>query len=183
MLIEVPTYAEKVLELQNQIREVHLQENDLSKQLEDPENKDRWRELEGEDPDEEALDAKISIIEERLNSKKEQLLEKELILDEVSSLVDKLKTDATEGRQSTLEVSEKINEFQSRLRELTRKMKATISELSMCQANIIKYQNQREELEETFENAKKRMEEGLPPTPETEIEYLKMIRDKKRYEE
>lgn len=169
MLIEVPTYAEKVLELQNQIREVHLQENDLSKQLEDPENKDRWRELEGEDPDEEALDAKISIIEERLNSKKEQLLEKELILDEVSSLVDKLKTDATEGRQSTLEVSEKINEFQSRLRELTRKMKATISELSMCQANIIKYQNQREELEETFENAKKRMEEGLPPTPETEI--------------
>jgi hypothetical protein len=30
--------------------------------------------LEGEDPDEEALDAKISIIEERLNSKKEQLL-------------------------------------------------------------------------------------------------------------
>jgi len=27
------------------------------------------------------------------------------------------------------------------------------------------------------------MEEGLPPTPETEIEYLKMIRDKKRYEE
>ena len=34
-----------------------------------------------------------------------------------------------------------------------------------------------------YENAKKRMEEGLPPTPETEIEYLKMIRDKKRYEE
>jgi hypothetical protein len=41
---------------------VHVQENDLSKQLEDPENKKRWRELEGEDPDEEALDAKISII-------------------------------------------------------------------------------------------------------------------------
>lgn len=84
---------------------MHLQENDLSKQLEDPENKQRWRELEGEDPDEEALDAKISIIEERLNSKKEQLLEKELILDEVSNLVEKLKRDATEGRQSTLEVS------------------------------------------------------------------------------
>jgi hypothetical protein len=32
--------------------------------------------LKGDDPDEEALDAKISILEERLNSKKEQLLEK-----------------------------------------------------------------------------------------------------------
>jgi hypothetical protein len=31
--------------------------------LEDPSNKDRWRELGGEDPDEEALDAKISILE------------------------------------------------------------------------------------------------------------------------
>lgn len=27
------------------------------------------------------------------------------------------------------------------------------------------------------------MEENLPPTPETEIEYLKSIRDRKRYEE
>lgn len=73
--------------------------------LEDPSNKDRWRELGGEDPDEEALDAKISILEERLNSKKEQLLEKELILDEVTNLSEKLKKDAVDGRQSTLEVS------------------------------------------------------------------------------
>lgn len=93
------------------------------------------------------------------------MLEKELVLDEVTNLVDKLKKDATEGRQSTLEVSEKINEFQSRLRDLTRKMKATISELSMCQANIIKFQNEREDIEGSLENARKRMEEGLPPTP------------------
>jgi uncharacterized coiled-coil DUF342 family protein len=48
-------------------------------------------------------------------------------LDEVTNLSEKLKKDAVDGRQSTLEVSEKINEFQSRLRDLTRKMKATIS--------------------------------------------------------
>lgn len=62
-LVDVPKLAENVLDLQRQIQGVHLQENDLSRQLEDPENKKRWRELEGEDPDEEALDAKISIIE------------------------------------------------------------------------------------------------------------------------
>ena len=182
-LTQVPKLASKVLELQTGIQETHARENELSKKLEDPENEKRWRQLAGEDPDEEALDAKISILEERLNSKKEQLLEKELILDEVSSLSEKLKKDALDGRQSTLEVSEKINEFQSRLRDLTRKMKATISELSMCQANIIKYQNEKEDLEKVYESAKERMEEGLPPTPETEVEYWKMIRDKKRYEE
>ncbi len=46
-------------------------------------------------------------------------------------------------------------------------MKATISELSMCQANIIKYQSERDETHSNYEEAKKRMEEGLPPTPET----------------
>lgn len=66
-----------------------------------------------------------------------------MILDEVTNLSENLKKDAINGRQSTLQVSEKINEFQSRLRDLTRKMKATISELSMCQANIIKYQNEK----------------------------------------
>ena len=88
-----------------------------------------------------------------------------MILDEVTSLSEKLKKDALDGRQSTLEVSEKINEFQSRLRDLTRKMKATISELSMCQANIIKHQNEKDELEKVYDSAKMRMEEGLPPTP------------------
>ena len=34
----------------------------------------RWRELEGEDPEQEALEAKIQVLEERLNYKKERNL-------------------------------------------------------------------------------------------------------------
>jgi hypothetical protein len=37
------------------------------------------------------LDAKIHVLEERLNNKKEQLLEKELILDEITNLSEKLR--------------------------------------------------------------------------------------------
>jgi len=44
-------------------------------------------------------------------------------------------------------------------------------------------QQERDEIEKVVEEGKKRMNEGLPPTPETEIEYLKSIRDRKRYEE
>ena len=53
----------------------------------------------------------------------------------------------------------------------------------MYQATAIKLQQERDELEKIVQEAKKRMDEALPPTPETEIEYLKSIRDKKRYEE
>jgi hypothetical protein len=48
--------------------------------------------LEGEDPDTEALNAKIQVLEERLNNKKEALLEKELVYEEVSNLAEKLRT-------------------------------------------------------------------------------------------
>lgn len=47
-------------------------------------------ELKGEDPEEEPLKAKIQVLEERLNNKKEMLLEKELVYEEVSNLSEKL---------------------------------------------------------------------------------------------
>ncbi|KRX02223.1 hypothetical protein PPERSA_04845 [Pseudocohnilembus persalinus] len=180
---EVPKLADKVIELKSQL-EIELQkEKALSEAIENPENTFRWRELQGEDPDAEALDAKIHVIEERLNNKKEQLLEKELILDEITNLSEKLRKQALEGRQSTLELSEKLNNFQSRLKDITRKMMASISELSMFQATSIKLQQERDELDKVVEEAKGRVDQGLPPTIETEIEYLKQQRVNNRYVE
>ena len=48
------------------------------------------------------------MLEERLNNKKEELLEKELILDEVTNLAEKLRKQALEGRQASLELSERV---------------------------------------------------------------------------
>lgn len=134
----VPELADKVIELKNQLTLEKEKERQLSEELENPENMKRWRELKGEDADQEALEAKIHVLEERLNNKKEQLLEKELILDEITNLSEKLRKQALEGRQSTLELSEKLNDFQARLKDITRKMMASISELSIFQANAIK---------------------------------------------
>ena len=99
--------------------------------LENPENKEHRRDLAGEDPDQEALQAKIQVLEERLNNKKENLLEKELVYEEVSNLAEKLRAQALDGRKSTLEIAEKINEYKARTTDLSRKMLATVSELSM----------------------------------------------------
>ena len=42
-LTHVPKLANKVLELQQEIQSIHTKENQLSKELEDPENIKRWR--------------------------------------------------------------------------------------------------------------------------------------------
>lgn len=103
----------------------------LSTQLENPAQHPRQRDLGGEDPEPENLQAKVQILEERLNNKKEALLEKELVYEEVSNLAEKLRKQALDGRKTTLEIAEKINEYKARTTELSRKMLATVSELSM----------------------------------------------------
>ena len=59
--------------------------------MENPINEVRWRELGGSDPEPENLEKEISVLEELLNRKKETLLEKELILDEITTLSEKLR--------------------------------------------------------------------------------------------
>ena len=87
----VPQLADQVVQIKTELNLEKEKERDLSQQLEDPINQSRWRVLDGEDPEPEALEAKICILEERLNQKKETLLEKELILDEITTLSDKLR--------------------------------------------------------------------------------------------
>lgn len=94
-----------------------------------------------------------------------------------------LRKQALEGRYSTLEISSKVNELQARLKKITRKMMATISELSMFQANVIKLEQKKEDSYSRLSNVRDRIEEGMPPTDDAEILFLKMLRDKKRYQE
>eukprot|EP00606_Chrysophyceae_sp_TOSAG23-5_P000247 GSChrysophyteH2.ASY1.ANO1.465.1 assembled CDS len=84
--------------------------DDLSAKLEDPANGDRWRALEGDDPSTEQLLAKISILEDRLDQKREVLLEKELVLEEITNLTERLRKQAMNKRDSAKTSREKILE-------------------------------------------------------------------------
>ena len=180
---QVPVFASEVISLQSELEAEKEKEKELAAKLEDPSNSKRFNELPGDDPDEEALEAKIQVLEERLNSKKEQLLEKELVLEEISNLADRLRAQALTGRQGTLELAEKVNEFQSRIKKLTRKMMATVSELSMFQATALKLKQEKEKLEDLSESAQSRMTQYLPPTDDCEQEFAKMERNRLMREE
>ena len=180
---EVPTLAQEVIELKGKLDDEKKKVENLSSQLEDPEKHPKKRELEGEDADPEALQAKIQVLEERLNNKKESLLEKELVYEEVSNLAEKLRTQALDGRKSTLEIAEKINEYKARTTELSRKMLATVSELSMFQSKALKLQQEKEEKESLLEGAVQRMENGIAPTDSADAEWEKKVRDQNRKEQ
>merc|ERR1712032_503865 len=173
---EVPKLVDEVVRLRAQVSSVRKRTDELSRELESPSSSLRvWRKLGGGDLDPQTLRAKIQDLEERLNDKKEALLEKELILEEVTALSDKLRSQAVEGRQGTMELSQKVNVFQSRIKDVTRKMMSTVSELSMYQATAHKLQIERDNACERMMTARDQMAQGLPPTDTAYAEFTKMI--------
>jgi hypothetical protein len=150
----------------------------LCRDLESPENADRWRALVGEDPDEDQLAAKIHVLEERLSDKKEQLLEKDLVLEEVTALCDKLRRQASEDKAGTEQLALQLSSYQGRIRETTRKMMAIVSELSMYQATSMKLSQEHAEREMVLKDATARFDAGEAPTTEAVTLWRRAERSK-----
>ncbi|CAM9253615.1 unnamed protein product [Ectocarpus sp. 4 AP-2014] len=161
---KAPDGAENLVSMHEELQTKRAVTEQLSRDLEDPGNLVRWRALGGEDLSMEQLEATIVILEDRLSAKKEVLLEKELVLEEVISLTKKLRKQASDGRAQALALSKKVNEFQGRIRDTTRRMMATVSELSMHQATALKLQQEKTARERELQEATWRAEHGEPPT-------------------
>ena len=126
---------------------------------------------------------KVHLLEDRLNHKKEQLLEKELVLEEVSMLADKLRAQASEGRSDTLHLAKKVNDFQARIKNTTRKMMATVSELSMYQATAMKLQQEKHDREVEVEESRWKLEQGEPPNESALHEWYRVERKRLQHDE
>lgn len=152
----------------------------LEKKLEDPSDENRVRLLGGEDPEPEILAKKIEELELRLAEKEEKLLEKDLIFEEVTRLADRTKKKSETGKEDTLELAKKVNEYQAKIKDTTRKMMALVSELSMNQAAAMKLQQEVKGKEQELEQCYVRMERGEAPCEEAEREWIRMVRDEER---
>ena len=109
-LPKVPELEQEIVLLQTQLEEERVLGEKLSAELEAPSNSKRWRKLEGKDPEPEDLAAKLHVLEERVADKKEQLLKKDLVLEEVSNWPTGWHASAR-GREDTLELAKRVNDF------------------------------------------------------------------------
>jgi len=161
---EVEIHKAKIVELEDLVSKERKRIDELSSNLEDPQNLDRWRPLEGSDPDLEQLNAKIKVLEDLLDRKREQLLEKELVLEEVTALTERLRSQAISKRTVAKALADQLNDLQHRIRDTTKQMLATVSELSMYQATALRLQQEKANREKILEEAKWRFDHGEAPT-------------------
>ncbi|CAM6008539.1 unnamed protein product [Sphagnum balticum] len=103
----------------------------LSEELENPLNVHRWRKLEGSDPVAYDMILKIQILQKRLILKTEQVMEKDMMIQEKEKLYVELRN-ILKGQPGP-EVAEQLTTHVRLLNEKTRQLKAMASELNMFQ--------------------------------------------------
>ncbi|KAF4747732.1 hypothetical protein FOZ63_003402, partial [Perkinsus olseni] len=112
------------------------------------------------DLDRDILAAKIRLLEERLNDKKETLVEKDMILEELEPLCSKVAARVAEGKEEKLILMQKVNSLQQTLRDLTRKLVSAVSELSMYQATALDGEGENRKLQALVDEAVERLRVG-----------------------
>ena len=117
-------------------------------------NVHRWRKLEGSDPATYEMIQKIQTLQKRLIGKTEEVVEKDLLIQEKEKLYVELKNIL--ARQPGPEVAEQLSVYQQNLKEKTRQMKAMASELNMYQAQINEYKYEVERLSRELQEVKRK---------------------------
>merc|ERR1719502_1598992 len=126
----------------------------LSEELENPMNVHRWRKLEGSDPATYEMIQKIQTLQKRLIAKTEEVVEKDLLIQEKEKLYVELKNIL--ARQPGPEVAEQLSVYQQNLKDKTRQMKAMASELNMYQAQVNEYRYEIERLTRELQDVKRK---------------------------
>nr|XP_046235156.1 coiled-coil domain-containing protein 146 isoform X2 [Scatophagus argus] len=139
-----------------------------------------YKELKGKDPSSEELVKKIEQLEVNLAERERQVLERELLVDQVTRLSKPLSEQAENCQQDGLSLAKKLNELRSHIIDTNQRMMAVSAELSMKQAAALSLQQEIKEKEHQMDRCQQQLEQGLPPCPEIEEEWRKMLRDKKR---
>ncbi|KAI4897828.1 hypothetical protein NFI96_007263 [Prochilodus magdalenae] len=166
--------------LQIQLSECKDRLSLLEKTLEDQTTEKRLRKLSGDDPSPEELIKKIEQLELRLAEREAQLLEKELVYEQVTHLSQHIRTKAENGKEDTLKLAKKVNEFQSRIKDCTKKLMAVVSELAMRQAQALCLQQELRERELHLDSCQRRLEQGLPPSDSIEQEWQRCLRQQQQ---
>jgi chromosome segregation ATPase len=179
-LPDTPMWAERILELQNALVAARGVSAKLSGRLETPATGERWVALDGEDPETEQIQLRAAHLEDRLNLAREELLERELVLEELRGVTEKLAVelhgapDATGAAASAL--AKQVNEMQARVREATRKLMALVSESAMYQATAIKLSSEAAAAEQAVEVGADNLARGLAPSLAAEQKWSSLER-------
>ncbi|XP_057188652.1 cilia- and flagella-associated protein 58 isoform X2 [Triplophysa rosa] len=151
---KVEDLRQEVFHMQRELLKERTRCRALEEELSSPMNVHRWRKLEASDPSMYELIQKIHSLQRRLISKTQDVVEKELLLQEKEKLYVELKHIL--ARQPGPEAAEKLQVYQRTLREKTKHLKALTAELNMHESQSEEYKYENERLAHELQEVKKK---------------------------
>lgn len=139
-----------------------------------------YKELRGNDPSAAELVKKIEQLEGNLAERERQFLEKELLVDQVTRLIKPLKERTDNCSKDKLMLAKKLNESRTNIINTSHRLMAISADLAMKQAAVLSLQQEIQDKALQMDRCQRRLEQGLPPCPDMEQEWRRMLRDKKR---
>ncbi|NXT67939.1 CC146 protein, partial [Chaetops frenatus] len=144
----------------------YFQCKDKIKQLEekygDATNESRKQEMGGKDPSPPELLKRIEQMEAELVQKEQRLVKINFLCENISDLMDRVRTVAENGKQDMLLFARRTNELQKKINDKTQEIRALFAELSMKQALAIKLQQEIRDKEHLVMTASLMTSQGLP---------------------
>jgi hypothetical protein len=144
--------SKEIFHVQKELLKERTRCRALEEELENPMNVHRWRKLEGSDPSTYELILKIQAIQKRLIAKTEEVVQKELLIQEKEKLYTELKHIL--ARQPGPEVAEQLSIYQQTLKQKTKQLKALASELNMYESQINEYKFEIDKLNKELSEVK-----------------------------
>ncbi|CAD8061474.1 unnamed protein product [Paramecium sonneborni] len=151
---QAPILKEKINNLQKDLVEEKLRVKALSEELENPLNPQRCKKLGGSDPDVYEMKQKIKTLQRRLIYKTEQVVEKEVLIQQKEKQILELRD--IMRKQPGLEEATQISKLQEQMKAKTRQMKSLAAELNMYQAQINEYKYDIERLNKELQETNRK---------------------------
>jgi hypothetical protein len=134
----------RIAKLQSELQHELINREKVKKQLEHPTNARVLSDEHTQDPDDHELDDRILAVESKIDESRGRLLQRNMIRDDIAKQVDELKTELSKQIHMTKPLLEKLNRQKSESRTTTRRMMASLSELSMYQMLRLKLEIERD---------------------------------------
>lgn len=177
--LQMPNLAQVLIKVQEELVQEKKKEKILLAELEDPEKNCNLQPVRAEDLDENLMDVKIKYFEVQINLKKDIILQKTMSYNQIDKLLKEMTCQVESTRYEDLKNGSLANSLKYKFSGVFKKVMVLVSELSIFQANVIMLEMEKKNQEETLLKMEENVENGNPPLVDSELKFLKKIRNTK----
>merc|ERR1719262_1973276 len=151
-VVNIEAFKKEIHHLNKELLQEQSKCKALQEELENPMNVHRWRKLEGSDPATYEMIQKVKMLQKRLIAKTEEVVEKDMLIQEKEKLYVQLKNIL--ARQPGPEVAEQLAWYSQNLKEKTTHMKQMATELKGYHTQVRDLRDEIDRYNKDFQNVK-----------------------------